>query len=100
MNRISRSKKRILGLFVPIALVLIVNHKGIKDCALADHACNSISMSMFTTSSSAQLACSQNQKETVSWFDWIGGKSASYQFHFLDLLELLYDDDALADNAP
>ncbi len=29
----------------------------------------------------------------VSWFSWLAGKSASYQFHFLDLLELLYKHD-------
>jgi hypothetical protein len=27
---------------------------------------------------------------TVSWTRWLSGKSSSFQFHFLDLLELLY----------
>lgn len=30
----------------------------------------------------------------VSWLSWIAGKSPSFQFHFLDLLELLHDDDS------
>lgn len=30
----------------------------------------------------------------VSWFSWLAGKSASYQFHFIDLLELLYSNDS------
>lgn len=34
------------------------------------------------------LNCAQ-PKETVSWLSWFTGKSSSYQFHFLDLLELL-----------
>ena len=28
----------------------------------------------------------------VSWFSWLSGKSPSFQFHFLDLLELLHSD--------
>ncbi|MEW9797365.1 hypothetical protein [Alteromonas sp. CYL-A6] len=29
----------------------------------------------------------------VSWLSWLAGKSSSYQFHFLDLLELLHGSD-------
>ena len=36
--------------------------------------------------------CDDNVTE-VSWYSWLAGKSASYQFHFLDLLELLYSRD-------
>ena len=32
--------------------------------------------------------------EEVSWLSWIAGKSSSFQFHFLDLLELLHNDDS------
>lgn len=34
-------------------------------------------------------AAKANKRESVSWASWIAGKSASYQFHYLDLLELL-----------
>ncbi|WP_100642686.1 hypothetical protein [Alteromonas facilis] len=42
----------------------------------------------------AQSPCALVANEKVNWFDWIGGKSRSYQFHFLDLLELLYSNDS------
>ena len=33
--------------------------------------------------------CAANQSQGVSWSDWFTGRSSSYQFHFIDLLELL-----------
>ena len=33
--------------------------------------------------------CASAQIAEVSWSSWFSGKSNSYQFHFLDLLELL-----------
>lgn len=33
--------------------------------------------------------CASTQSGAVSWYSWISGKSGSYQFHFIDLLELL-----------
>ncbi|OJF70217.1 hypothetical protein BK026_16345 [Alteromonas sp. V450] len=33
----------------------------------------------------------------VSWFSWFAGKSSSFQFHFLDLLELLHNDEGNRD---
>jgi len=33
----------------------------------------------------------------VSWFSWLSGKSPSFQFHFLDLLELLHGDSGKQD---
>ena len=47
----------------------------------------------------ATSTCQVAAAETVSWFDWIGGKSRGYQFHFLDLLELLYSDDSDSDDS-
>jgi hypothetical protein len=40
------------------------------------------------THSSANINCIAQDK-SVSWITWITNKSASNQFHFLDLLELL-----------
>ncbi|MBU3020794.1 hypothetical protein [Aestuariibacter sp. A3R04] len=34
--------------------------------------------------------CSAAVVSEVSWLEWFSGKSPSYQFHFFDLLELLY----------
>jgi hypothetical protein len=33
--------------------------------------------------------CATEQSSEVSWSSWISGRSTSYQFHFIDLLELL-----------
>jgi hypothetical protein len=33
--------------------------------------------------------CAANQPQGVSWSEWFSGRSSSYQFHFIDLLELL-----------
>lgn len=33
--------------------------------------------------------CASSQVSEVSWSSWFKGQSKSYQFHFLDLLELL-----------
>ena len=33
--------------------------------------------------------CASQQSSGVSWSSWIRGRSPSYQFHFIDLLELL-----------
>ena len=30
-----------------------------------------------------------NASQSVSWFTWLMGQSVSFEFHFLDLLELL-----------
>jgi hypothetical protein len=33
--------------------------------------------------------CAADQSQGVSWSEWFTGRSRSYQFHFIDLLELL-----------
>ena len=33
--------------------------------------------------------CAMEQSQGVSWSEWFTGRSSSYQFHFIDLLELL-----------
>lgn len=33
--------------------------------------------------------CAVKQQSDVSWSAWLSGRSKSYQFHYLDLLELL-----------
>ena len=36
-----------------------------------------------------QNRCATDQSQGVSWSNWFTGRSSSYQFHFIDLLELL-----------
>ncbi|WP_299080011.1 hypothetical protein [uncultured Paraglaciecola sp.] len=33
--------------------------------------------------------CASQQTQEISWSEWFAGGSSSYQFHFIDLLELL-----------
>lgn len=33
--------------------------------------------------------CAAGKSQGVSWSEWFTGRSSSYQFHFIDLLELL-----------
>ena len=44
-----------------------------------------------------QCARYQDGVEEVSWLSWLAGKSPSFQFHFLDLLELLHNDENRTD---
>ena len=46
-----------------------------------------------------QNQCARHQEgvEEVSWLSWIAGKSSSFQFHFLDLLELMHSDEGNRD---
>ncbi|MCU7553321.1 hypothetical protein OCL06_01775 [Alteromonas sp. ASW11-19] len=39
-----------------------------------------------------QNQCSRVNMGEVSWLSWVAGRSLSYDFHYLDLLELLHDD--------
>ncbi len=49
---------------------------------------------MPTTEMAAQCSQSQVPSEHVSWSSWATGQSSSFQFHFLDLLELLYGSES------
>jgi len=37
-----------------------------------------------------QTSSSSDPQSSVSWYSWLTGKTLSYDFHYLDLLELLY----------
>jgi len=47
-----------------------------------------------------QCARDKDGVTQVSWLSWIAGKSPSFQFHFLDLLELLHSDEGKRDFSP
>ena len=100
MNRISTSKKVTSGLAAVFAIGLLTNIGTIHSSLNVDSECSATAPYALAQSDAFKQACSANVKETVSWFNWIGGKSPSYQFHFLDLLELLYDDESANDGMP
>lgn len=45
-------------------------------------------------------SCSQKVSTDVSWSAWLTGDSRSNQFHYLDLLELLFRDDQNTPSPP
>lgn len=44
---------------------------------------------MVTLVEEPTLCNADADSDRVSWFSWVTGQSASFEFHFLDLLELL-----------
>lgn len=36
------------------------------------------------------IQSTNDNDQSVSWYSWLTGNSISYDFHYLDLLELLY----------
>lgn len=77
------------GIFAS-AMVVVALQKPASECHWQSQ------MDMQTVSSvsvnTSSPTCDSDVTE-VSWYSWLAGKSASYQFHFLDLLELLYKSD-------
>ena len=88
MNRKSIGKKTIVSVLSASAVVVMLNLKALDTEWLVE--CQA-STSSFKPEQSH--LCKNSMLDSVNWFDWLGGKSRSYQFHFLDLLELLYSDD-------
>ena len=99
MNRMSNSKRVTTGLAAVFAIGLFTNIGTVQSSLNANCECSATAPYALAQTDAFKQACSTKTKETVSWFDWIGGKSPSYQFHFLDLLELLYDDEESSNDA-
>lgn len=102
MNWTSTSKKATFGIATVFTIGFLVNNAAMDSTLIADCSCSTSSESyashVFTHQVFTSQNCTVQSGETVNWFDWIGGKSPSYQFHFLDLLELLYGDDSNSDH--
>lgn len=88
-------KLSLAGCAVAAAIVTVALPQTASECSWQSQmdvqAHTSISMSDHTPT------CDDDVTE-VSWYSWFAGKSASYQFHFLDLLELLYSRDNRSGN--
>ena len=89
MNRKSFGKKSVVTLTSALAVAFMLNVKAFDADWFVD--CQSPS---YTVQPAQSQICEKAMIDSVSWFDWLGRKSRSYQFHFLDLLELLYSDDS------
>lgn len=90
MNRKSIGKKSVATALSGMALVAVLSSHAFDSQTAGSCVENN---SPNNTTSVSLSGCQSFMAEAVSWFDWVGGKSRSHQFHFLDLLELLYSND-------
>lgn len=93
MNRMSKSLFTLTGVtltsLVAIAL-LSMHNKSLDDRNVF---CGNLENVVFDHElpiSHPVNKCAVQQSQGVSWSEWFTGRSSSYQFHFIDLLELLY----------
>ncbi|MGJ8682383.1 hypothetical protein [Paraglaciecola sp.] len=87
MNRKSKSFLSLTG--VAFATVLGLSYASPQEGSLFCHCETNISFDHNLPLSHPVNRCASSQSDAVSWSSWISGKSSSYQFHFIDLLELL-----------
>lgn len=85
-----RITQRVLATFSSAALAVLVfahvsGQEGQSFCANNEKAQFNNELPL----SHPQNICAQSQFESVSWSSWFSGKSSGFQFHYLDLLELL-----------
>lgn len=93
MLRQKRKNNRVWAAALSIGLGLSV----LGTCQASSLFCNAgaqkVSIEAYESERVSENKVSDNT-DRVSWFSWFSGDSASYQFHFLDLLELLYHNDS------
>ena len=87
MNRMSKKLIALAGsaMAVAVAFAQVPEHVGGIFCSCPSGLAVTTELPM----SHPINRCASAQIAEVSWSSWIRGQSNSYQFHFLDLLELL-----------
>jgi len=103
MNRKSKSLFSLVStpltiLAVGAYLVLPNSSSGELDAFCAD--AENITMDNNLPVSHPKNKCASQQLNGVSWSSWFTGRSSSYQFHFIDLLELLSRSKESGSNNP
>ncbi len=92
MNRMSKSIYRTVGLpMVAVAFVAFLTLPTSSSNGVSPF-CQDLPNIVLDTDlpvSHPKNKCATEQMQGVSWFSWFSGRSSSYQFHFIDLLELL-----------
>lgn len=92
MNRKSKSLFSLIS--APLTVVAVVAYLTLPSSVSSDLAAfcgdvKKISMDHNLPVSHPKNKCANQQLHGVSWSSWFTGRSSSYQFHFIDLLELL-----------
>lgn len=79
--------------FTAVAVADVSNYEMIRLCD-----CNDLSFqqphSEVSNTSKEHQSCDKEPSTDVSWHSWLVGDSRSKQFHYLDLLELLFRSDS------
>lgn len=103
MNRKSKSLFSLIS--APLAVAAVVGYLTMPDSYSRelDAFCGdvqSITMDHDLPVSHPKNKCAKQQLHGVSWSSWFTGRSSSYQFHFIDLLELLSRSNDSGTNNP
>ncbi|AGH47143.1 hypothetical protein [Paraglaciecola psychrophila] len=92
MNRKSKSLFTLYGLTLTglvAAAMLSVSQSSLDDKNVFCGNLENVALDHELPVSHPVNRCAANQQQGVSWSEWFSGRSSSYQFHFIDLLELL-----------
>lgn len=100
-----KSKSLFSVLSAPLAIVALVAYLSVQNnfsselnAFCADM--GNVAMDKNLPASHPKNKCASQPQHGVSWSSWFTGRSSSYQFHFIDLLELLSRSNETAANNP
>lgn len=98
MNRKSKSFATLLGSAAVAVLVFAQNpdQDGLLFCSCEE----GIKFNHDLPMSHPTNRCASEQSAKVSWSSWFSGAASNSQFHYLDLLELLYSASDESEKAP
>ena len=103
MNRKSKSLFSLVS--APLTILALGAYLVLPNGASKDHDAfcadgKNITMVQDLPVSHPKNKCASRQLSGVSWSSWFSGRSSSYQFHFIDLLELLSRSKEPSSNNP
>lgn len=85
-----RKLKSVLSFAVcSLLAVLVIGHTSSGEGSLFCSCPQTVSFDHGLPMSHPINRCASQQADEISWMGWVQGQSGSYQFHFIDLLELL-----------
>ena len=72
----------------------------VTDQRTANKPCCSLNTDNLQSQTTTKTDCQKNPSIDVSWTAWLLGDRRSNQFHYLDLLELLFRDEQNSETPP
>ena len=83
-------KTAVIAVCISASLFLAQEYASTQAIAMCEFHHNSEEYEQVLPAGHLVTQCGATMVSEVSWLEWFSGKSSSYQFHFFDLLELLY----------